>query len=653
MRRAGLLGLVPGLLLGAISLEAAAYPRPGLTEIVSVTSAGEPANGPSGSSDDCLGASDTLSISGDGRFIAFASTATNLAPGDINLVSDIFRHDRKTGRTELVSMSSLGVPAAPIDVPVDDLCLPGSYHPSISRDGRYVAFMSWVNLLVDDDIDALPDVFVHDMKTARTELVSVTTDGDNVPDRTIGGGVAISGDGRFVAFEGPSALDPKQCETSPGPLAGDVCPLGRYVLMHDRQGNTTEVATKDSQGEIAEGYGPSLSHDGRVLAFGSQDDQLPTSTPNANPPNQHEAYVRDLEREQTIHVSRSGDPGSVNAGTHTNNTISGDGRYILFEGPRTGHVPNDAGPSGLSSSSDVFVFDRQTERTERVSVTSDGRQTLTGSSSNAISPNGRYIVWHSFPQETNCPAPCEESWMSVHDLWTGATEAIPEVSSLSTDQATGGHALSSDGRFIAFHTAATGADDRYQGFDVFVHDRGRPVFASGSLRSSTTPGRSNEPAWLRGTDPLERTLPALDLIEARVVHRPHLEDLYVRLDVEQMVRAVALIPQPFHYGVSFESDGKVYEIRIRRTPTGALDPGGADFVLFRCEPPTSCTALAELAGGYGTVGHAVVVSLPTRLIGLEGGGVLRDVRAFTAPAHVAGPAAVTVDAISLGTIEVR
>jgi len=150
----------------------------GATTRVSVDSAGVEANG----------YSNTLSISADGRHVAFQSNASNLVASDTNARPDIFVHDRSTGVTERVSVDSAGVEAGS-----------NSYNPSISADGRYVAFTSWASNLVASDTNGTYDVFVHDRTTGATTRASVDETG-LVEGNGWSKNPSISADGRFVAF---------------------------------------------------------------------------------------------------------------------------------------------------------------------------------------------------------------------------------------------------------------------------------------------------------------------------------------------------------------------------------------------------------------------------------------------------------------------
>src|SRR5207253_2699258 len=133
-------------------------------------------------------------LSADGRFVAFGSDATNLVPGDTNGVSDAFVHDRMTGTTERVSVSSARAEANGT-----------SYAPAISADGRFVAFSSDATNLVGRDTNGAADVFIHDRMTGTTKRVSVSSTGAQANDDSVSGfAPTISADGRFVAFSSDS-----------------------------------------------------------------------------------------------------------------------------------------------------------------------------------------------------------------------------------------------------------------------------------------------------------------------------------------------------------------------------------------------------------------------------------------------------------------
>lgn len=155
-------------------------PKPGVSVAitrVSVASDGTEANAHSRSP----------AVSADGRYVVFQSEASNLVANDTNEASDIFVHDRESGEIERVSLASDGMEANG-----------ASHTPSISADGRYVAFESQATNLVSENTNGRNNIFVHDRQTGETNLVSVGLAG--MPDQGGSYTPAISADGRYVAF---------------------------------------------------------------------------------------------------------------------------------------------------------------------------------------------------------------------------------------------------------------------------------------------------------------------------------------------------------------------------------------------------------------------------------------------------------------------
>jgi dipeptidyl aminopeptidase/acylaminoacyl peptidase len=244
--RVRLVGLAAALALGVAGTTAAA----GTTERVSVDSSGTQANDGSGSP----------AISGDGRYVAFTSNATNLDGADANgSRSDIYVHDRQTGGTTRVSVDSNGTQA-------ND----GSESPAISRDGRYVAFTSNATNLDGADANGpRSDIYVHDRQTGATTRVSVDSSG--TPANGLSVEPAISGDGRYVAFTSDATnLDGTDSNGMPA------------VYVHDRQTGATTRVSVDSSGTQANGLSAqaAISGDGRYVAFVSEATNLDDTDTN-------------------------------------------------------------------------------------------------------------------------------------------------------------------------------------------------------------------------------------------------------------------------------------------------------------------------------------------------------------------------------------
>jgi len=190
-------------------------------------------------------------ISADGRYVAFLSNATNLVSGDTNRLTDIFVRDRKRGRTVRVSVGPRGRQAR------DPRSRNGSVAPSISADGRFVAFVSTATNLVSSDTNRMPDVFVRDRARRHTTRVSLASSGRQA--KLESGVPVISPDGRLVAFSSYSAL-------VPGEQAG----VGQ-LFVRDLQAGTITLASRSSDGEAGDDSSTAagFSADGRYLAFSS------------------------------------------------------------------------------------------------------------------------------------------------------------------------------------------------------------------------------------------------------------------------------------------------------------------------------------------------------------------------------------------------
>jgi Tol biopolymer transport system component len=217
--------------------------RTGTTERVSISSSGEQGND----------YSEWSPLSANGRFVAFMSVASNLVPGDTNRVCDdegfctpdVFVRDRRTGITERVSISSSGKQANN-----------GSHFPSISADGRFIAFESDASNLVPGDTNGKRDVFVRDRKLGTTERVSLRPDGGQGNDYSFS--PALSAGGRFVAFTSWAS------NLVPGDTNGT-----DDVFVRDRVTGVTIRASISSSGKQGNDHSndPAISADGRFIAF--------------------------------------------------------------------------------------------------------------------------------------------------------------------------------------------------------------------------------------------------------------------------------------------------------------------------------------------------------------------------------------------------
>jgi Tol biopolymer transport system component len=324
-----------------------------VTERVSVDSAGAQASFKSR----------LASISGDGRHVAFSSDAGNLVSGDTNGREDVFVRDRQSGVTERVSLDSAKVEGNHT-----------SFMPSISGDGRFVAFTSFADNLIAGDTNEFEDVFVHDRQTGLTECVSIDPGG--APGSGESGQASLSGDGRYVAFT--SYADDL--------VFGDTSPF-MDVFVHDRQSGTTQRVNLDSSGAQANGGGiwPSISRDGRHVTFTSPADNLVAGDTNGA----DDVFVRDLQSGVTERVSVDSAGVQGNAGSQ-GSALSADGRWVAFTSLADNLVSGDT-----NATYDAFVHDRQSGTTERVSLNSRGAQGNGSSSAASLSADGRFVAFES------------------------------------------------------------------------------------------------------------------------------------------------------------------------------------------------------------------------------------------------------------------
>ncbi|MDO8950730.1 MAG: zinc ribbon domain-containing protein [Actinomycetota bacterium] len=365
-------------------------------------------------------------ISADGRYVAFFSPSSNLVPGDTNDNWDVFVHDRRTGETTRVSVDSAGAQLSAY-----------SSWPSISGDGRYVAFMS--NPLTNRyHIEGPDDVFVHDRQTGTTTLVSVPT--EEMPN---GGGrmPSISADGRYVAFE--AYYFNAEAYENDAPSAS-----GNQIFVRDLRTAATSKAVYTTTGapSFGDNEAPSISADGRYVAFSSDDVLDPRDTNRGD-----DIYVRDLQVGTTtlVSVDSQGTPAQpVEAGrsfSSGNPSISADGRYVAFDSTAANLVPGDT-----NETADVFVHDCQMGTTTRVSVDSAGVEGDGDSMSPSVSADGRYIAFWSNASNLVAGDPGYAD-IFVRDVQTGTTTRVSEGSNTQTDGASDpSPSISADGRYVAF-----------------------------------------------------------------------------------------------------------------------------------------------------------------------------------------------------------
>ncbi len=483
------------------------------TTRVSVSSAGVQAN------NDSLNAR----ISGDGRYVAFAADATNLVTDDTNGFRDIFRHDRNTGATILVSKdknaeaNAASGPVAGTAYGGVDISRSGKYvaylsaasnlvngdsnnaidtfvvdadHPqlkawrasvvsgggqgeggegcawcAISPDGNFIAFASTFDNLVDGDTNGAMDVFRHQRDTQKTMRVSVGPDGAEADDPSTA--CAISDLGKFVTFSSRATN-----------LVADDTNGVADVFVHEVAKKTTRRASVASDGTEGNGLASFsvLSDDGQAVAFISVASNLVVPDNNGVA----DAFVHIPNGGVTARASEL--PAAEGDGESDDARLSADGNRILFTSAADNLVEGDTG-----GWQDVFMLDRPSGELRRISVSGAGTEGNGDSWAQALSADGNGAVFIS--NATNLVAGDTNGNSDVF-LYDWDNRTIERVS-LAHDGAQGNGdcetaAVSGAGRHVAFATNATNlVPGGTTGYQVFLRDR---TAATTELVSCSTAG---------------------------------------------------------------------------------------------------------------------------------------------------------------------
>jgi Tol biopolymer transport system component len=407
-------------------------------------------------------------LSADGQIVAFSSFASNLVPGDTNGSSDVFIRDRQQKTTERVSLDSAGNQASGWVSP-----------PSLSSDGRIVAFECLNDDLVPGDDNGLPDVFVRDRQLATTERVSVDSQGVQADGSS--SDAIVSSDGRFVSFYSyaTNLVDPDTNGVTD-------------IFLRDRSPNRANervsVDSSEAQGDDAS-VAPAISALGPYVAFESAaTDLVPNDTNGVA-----DVFVRDVITGTTerASVDSSGNEGS---GASTGASISTDGNGVAFTSAAANLVPGDG-----NGATDVFLRDRAAGTTERVSVDGTGAEGNGASSAAALSADGQVVAFTSSASNLVAGDTNGVADVFVHDRATGVTERVSvDSTGAQADGDSGAPSISSDGRYVAFTSSATNlVAGPASGFrDVYVRDRvaGTTERVSVGALGALADGDSEEPA---------------------------------------------------------------------------------------------------------------------------------------------------------------
>lgn len=376
------------------------------------------------SSSSSNGTSKNLSISSNGRYIAFESNATNLVSGDTNNATDVFVFDKQTGTTVRASVDSSGAQANG-----------KSYNPAISGNGQFVVFISTATNLISSDTNFCSDVFVRDLVNNTTIRVSVgaagaeANSGSDTP--------SITDDGQYVGF---------RSEATNLIGSGDTNDKADF-FVHDISGGITSIVSVDSSGNLADddSFEGKISGDGSSFVFTSKATNLVSGDSNQCT----DVFLRNLSGSTTVVLSINassvfGDRASSNP------DISNDGRFVVFQSRAGNLVSGDT-----NKYSDIFLVDRTNSTIERASLKTGESQIHSESINPKISDDGRFIVFSSFAGDLDALDANHQWDVFLRDRASKLTTIVSSTSSVVGNSWSNGGDLSGDGTVLAFSSLAS------------------------------------------------------------------------------------------------------------------------------------------------------------------------------------------------------
>ncbi len=481
------------------------------------------------------------SISADGNFITFASPASNLVtlPADTNGNWDVFIRDVSAGTTTLVSRGPMGVQPndftfeAKVSADGSTVCFfsyatnmgpdanffsdafvkvgnndpvlmtkhsdgtPGNDYsdvPVMSANGEVVAWASYANNLIDQDINNEYDIFVHDRDPDGNDVLDEPGDilTIRVSEQSAGGNPDGPCDAAFIAAGGPIVVFQS---TATNVVTGDLNGATSDIFRRDIASQTTHLVSVNTGGGSANGpsFNPVCSADGRFVAFQSDASDLTSNDFNGA---LTDIFVRDTVAGLTflVSVDSSGNPAN---GPSMNPSISSDGRYVVFESFADNLVGTD---NGLFI--DIFLHDRVTGTTVRVSTEAPGDPDMTADDDNSnsdsqvarISGDGRFVVYFTDADDIVVGDTNGSLDVFVYDRAAGTNSRVSVTAAgaeVPANFGSGNPSISADGRFVAFLSFSPDlvpGDTNGGAADVFVKD-----LQTGAIEIVSVDSNENQP----------------------------------------------------------------------------------------------------------------------------------------------------------------
>jgi Tol biopolymer transport system component len=425
-------------------------------------------------------------VSANGRFIAFASAASNLVANDTNGFEDVFLYDRWLGVMTRISEGAGGVEGnGDTGEDVD-----------ISPDGRFIVFASGAKNLVPTDNNNLFDVFLYDRFSQTLDHVSFDETGAQFTANA--SDPAVSADGRFVVFV-----------------------VGSQIYLRDRQlGQTSLISRRYADGSPSSEAAlvPDISGDGRYIVFSAKGGDLFPGDTN----NRYDIFLYDRHADAVIDLISDRPDGTQANNDARDPVISADGRFVAFATLADNLLDNDANMRRL----DTFIYDIANQTLSLASVSSTGEQSGLGADRPALSWDGRTVAFQSGANnlvtgDTNG----FKSDIFVRDIDAGQTTraSVPFTGGEWPSESRIPH-ISGDGRFVVFLAQNDNEplSDPAAQYDVYLRDTGNGRISQ-TVTISTTGGTLIQPTYgMTVTIPANTFASDVNLTVNGIYPSPHL-----------------------------------------------------------------------------------------------------------------------------------